>query len=45
MRPHAFTYAHYRAPCKAHANNEKVKSVGNEHKNESFYEYENVMRL
>ena len=40
-----FTYAHYRAPCKAHAYNEKLKSAQNEHKNESFYAYINVMRL
>ena len=36
----AFTYARYRAPRKAHASNEKLKSARNEHKNESFYAYE-----
>ena len=41
----AITYARYRVPHKAHANNEKLKSAQNEHKNESFYAYENVMRL
>ena len=41
----AFTYAHDRAPCKARVINEKVKSARNKHKNESFYAYENVMRL
>ena len=41
----AFTYARYRAPRKARANNEKLKSARNEHKNVSFYAYENVMRL
>ena len=41
----AFTYAPYREPHKACANNEKLKSVLNEHKNESFYANENVMRL
>ena len=30
------TYACYRAQCKAHANNEKLKFARNEHKNESF---------
>ena len=38
-------YARYRAPRKAHANNDKLKSARNEHKNQSFYAYENVMRL
>ena len=28
-----------------YTNNEKLKSARNEHKNESFYAYENVMRL
>ena len=44
----AFTYAaaaRYRAPHKAGASNEKLKSAWNEHKNESSYPYENVMRL
>ena len=43
----AFTYAPYRAPRKARANNEKLKSARNEHnlKNKSFYAYENVMRM
>ena len=41
----AFTYARYRAPRKARANNEKLILARNEHKNESFYAYENVMRL
>ena len=41
----AFTYARYRAPRKANASNEKLKSARNKHKNESFYAYENVMRL
>ena len=41
----AFTYARYRAPLKAHANNEKLKSTRTEHKNESFYAYENVIRM
>ena len=41
----AFTYARYRAPRKARANSEKLKSARNEHKNESFNAYENVMRL
>ena len=41
----AFTYAGYRAPRKARANNEKLKPARNEHQNESFYAYENVMRL
>ena len=35
--------AHYRAPRKACANNEKLKSAWNEHKNESFYAYENLI--
>ena len=35
-----FTYACYRAPRKAHANNEKLKSTRNEHKMNG-----NVMRL
>ena len=39
----AFTYAE--TPRKAHANNEKQKSASNKHKNESYYAYENVMRL
>ena len=39
----AFTYARYQAPHKAHAYNEKLKSARNEHKNESFYAYENVI--
>ena len=37
--------ARYRAPRKARASNEKLKSARNEHKNESFYVYEKVMRL
>ena len=37
----AFTFARYRMPYKACANNEKL----NEHINESFYANENVMRL
>ena len=41
----AFTYARYQVPGKAHAKNEKLKSARNEHNNESFYAYENVMRL
>ena len=41
----AFTDAHYRAPRKARANNEKLMSAWNEHKNKRFYVYENVMRL
>ena len=41
----AFTDARYRAPRKARANNEKLKSARNEHKNVSFYAYENVIRL
>ena len=41
----AFTYVRYRAPRKASASNEKLKSARNEHNNESFYVYENVMRL
>ena len=41
----AFTYARYRAARKAHTSNEKLKSTRNEHKIESFYAYENVMRL
>ena len=41
----AFTYARYRAPRKARASNEKLKSARNEQKNEIFYAYENVMRL
>ena len=41
----AFTYARYPVPRKAHANNEKLKSTRNEHKNESFYAFNNVMRL
>ena len=42
---HGFYLCSYRAPRKARANNEKVKSARNENKNESFYAYENVMRL
>ena len=38
----AFTYARYRAPRKARANNEKLKSARNEHKNVSFYQYEKM---
>ena len=38
-------YARYRVRRKAHANNEKLKSAWNAHKNESFYAYENVKRL
>ena len=41
----AFTYARYRAPRKARASNEKLKSAQNKHKKESSYAYENVMRL
>ena len=40
----AFTYARYWVLRKAGANNEKLKSTQNEHKNKSFYAYENVMR-
>ena len=32
----AFTYARYRAPRKARANNEKLKSARNEHKMKAF---------
>ena len=41
----AFTHARYRAPRKARASNEKLKSARNGHKKESVYAYENVMRL
>ena len=41
----AITFACYRAPRKARANNGKLKSARNDQKNESFYAYENVMRL
>ena len=41
----AFTYARYGAPHKARVNNEKLQLARNEHKNESFNAYENVMRL
>ena len=41
----AFTYALYRKAQRKACANEKLKSAQNEHKNESFYAYENVMRL
>ena len=41
----AFTDACYRVPRTACANIEKLKSARNEHKNESFCSYENVVRL
>ena len=41
----AFSYARYQAPCKTRANNEKLKSSQNEHKNGNFDVFENVMRL
>ena len=45
QQPFITDYARYLALLKAHANNENLKSAWNEHKNESFYAYENVMRL
>ena len=41
----AFTYVRYRAPRKARASNEKLKSARNEYKTERLYAYENVIEV
>ena len=40
-----FTYARYRAPRKARANNEELKFPGMSIKTKTLNSYENVMRL
>ena len=41
----SFNYAQYRTPRRTSAENENLKSAQNEHKNKSFYAYENVTML